>query len=625
MERLGTFAKRKFDGAMGREAFKVRRCEPMDRFSYLAPSAPELVATTSAAMPPTPPECVRIVCISDTHNEHEALCLPLGDVLIHSGDCLTESGVRHVVRREGAIRSVKPAGLEIFTNFAMWFGAQEFANKILVAGNHDLVLQGLGKERVQQILEAHAVHGRVVYLEHEAVTVGGIKIFGSPFAYWGGKNDAFLARRCDYSDVPDGMDIVVTHIPAILPGEGRQERNEDSNLCGALRRTGAKLHVSGHCHWANGLYHASNSAGTVPCVVASVCDSEWHFNNKLQSVSGMRGDPADKTFGGYNLTLPGIVCDLHIPAAYVVPSRVDLVRATSLTSTLSGEASNSGGAAGDDLDDAMPKKPALLFFGPPNDSDILRVVLPRLRESFDVDWVDSAADGEQAATHRSYVACVAKLGTRGNLGRDVITALREAQGTRPVVIIHSATAARSPEFCENMRQELAVNHFVAPGEEEALYRALAPLATDGVADSAGSGALSKPPKRTDKRLALLLFGPPNDFHMVQRLLPVLQSLFQVTHVESAQHGVTVAETYDFAVCVAKLGTKGNLGSDVIDAVRRQASKPATFIVIHSATAAANSSMREALVQHFAVDMFSTREEEEALLSTLTKLAAGQSA
>jgi len=35
------------------------------------------------------------VCISDTHNEHANLTLPPGDILIHTGDILTESGCRH--------------------------------------------------------------------------------------------------------------------------------------------------------------------------------------------------------------------------------------------------------------------------------------------------------------------------------------------------------------------------------------------------------------------------------------------------------------------------------------------------------------------------------------------------
>merc|ERR1711977_330205 len=96
--------------------------------------------------------------------------------------------------------------------------------------------------------------------------------------------------------------------------------------------------------------------------------------------------------------------------------------ATGATSDLSSEMGL------ESLDDPLAGKQALLFFGPPNDPAIVRELLPKLREMFDVDWVDSASDGVLAAATRSYAALLTKLGTEGNLGTDVITALRESQG-----------------------------------------------------------------------------------------------------------------------------------------------------------------------------------------------------
>ena len=66
-----------------------------------------------------PEECVRIVCISDTHCEHKSLtpttsgynplALPDGDILIHAGDCLCESGLRHATRTPNGIEVLKQA------------------------------------------------------------------------------------------------------------------------------------------------------------------------------------------------------------------------------------------------------------------------------------------------------------------------------------------------------------------------------------------------------------------------------------------------------------------------------------------------------------------------------------
>lgn len=296
---------------------RVPTSAPVARFEYLPPGGDALVSST---FPPAAISgYVRVVCIADTHNEHESLRLPAGDLLIHAGDCLTASGTRHVERRsDGTIVRVLPAGEALFKRFAAWLGAQPHFHKVLIGGNHDLVIQGLGATRVQQILTETASLGTPpVYLEHEAATVGGLRVFGSPFAHYGGINNAFLVREDrDFLDMPVGCDIVVTHMPCLLPRRGGGTDVAQPALCSALLRTGASLHVSGHCHWAHGLYHT----GRVPCVVASVCDSHWRKPPDLEAASGMRGDPADAVDGGYNVGLFPIVVDVKVPSRQADPS-----------------------------------------------------------------------------------------------------------------------------------------------------------------------------------------------------------------------------------------------------------------------------------------------------------------
>jgi predicted phosphodiesterase len=55
----------------------------------------------------------RVVCISDTHLVHDQMVLPDGDVLVHAGDVMTESLLRHV--QDGV---AKEKGAELFTLFA---------------------------------------------------------------------------------------------------------------------------------------------------------------------------------------------------------------------------------------------------------------------------------------------------------------------------------------------------------------------------------------------------------------------------------------------------------------------------------------------------------------------------
>lgn len=463
--------------ALGAEAFEVRRCEPMSEFMYLAPGASRLTSCTVSAEPPraAPAEgrgVIRVVCISDTHNEHESLRLPRGDLLIHAGDCLTETGQRGYVRRTGGvIQEVKQEGIALFEYFADWFGALDFPYKVLIGGNHDLVMQGLGKERVQHMLDRSATRGKCIYLEHEEVCVGGIRIFGSPFGFWGGKNDAFLSQSCDYTDLPAAVHIMVTHSPAILPSHGGGF-DEDFHMTSALHRTGALLHVSGHCHWAHGLYHAKGTAGSVPCVVASVCEGSmyggpWRNSQpeRLASAQGIRADPLDRKFGGYNLVQPPIVCDL-LPPRDIVEDAVPL--GTPLTRSISSAPTPEEESTG---------KPGLLFFGPPNDPDFVRSLLPRVRKHFDVDFVDDTADGIRAVAARTYMAMVSKLGTEGNPGYPIIDALRKSQGDTPFIAIHSWTAANNPKMRDQLVQQFKVNLFVAHGREDELVAALQNLVT----------------------------------------------------------------------------------------------------------------------------------------------------
>jgi len=65
---------------------------------------------------------MKIIAISDTHEQHRDLVLPDGDVLVHAGDW-----------------TYKGAAPKI-DDFLSWFAGQPHKHKVFIAGNHELTL-----------------------------------------------------------------------------------------------------------------------------------------------------------------------------------------------------------------------------------------------------------------------------------------------------------------------------------------------------------------------------------------------------------------------------------------------------------------------------------------------------
>lgn len=207
------------------------------------------------------PVPVSVVCISDTHNTQPAL--PDGDILIHAGD-LTQSGT--FAELEAAIA---------------WLRRQHHPVKIVVAGNHDLLLDpgrdantnsaassssrdgggdGVGGAMAMaaSVLRRSLDWGDIIYLEDEetAVTVTRgtnrrrLRVYGSPRSPRHGSWAFQYPREKDVwagdRQVPPGVDVLVTHAPprAHLDGQGLG----CVHLLRALWRVRPRLHVFGHVH-----------------------------------------------------------------------------------------------------------------------------------------------------------------------------------------------------------------------------------------------------------------------------------------------------------------------------------------------------------------------------------------
>lgn len=67
--------------------------------------------------------------------------------------------------------------------------------------------------------------------------------------------------------------VFADETPAILPSrEGTLREHQD--IVEGIARSGALLSVSGHCHWARGVYHSQHTKAAF--VVASICGSGWY-------------------------------------------------------------------------------------------------------------------------------------------------------------------------------------------------------------------------------------------------------------------------------------------------------------------------------------------------------------
>ncbi|MEM8601208.1 MAG: metallophosphatase domain-containing protein [Bacteroidota bacterium] len=200
---------------------------------------------------------MRFVCFSDTHGRHERVSVPEGDVLVFAGDACERGTLDELVR------------------FLDWFGGQPHPHKVLVAGNHDWPLDPSRPESEEARARVEAAGA--VYLQDEALVLGGVKVYGSPwqpaFHDWafnlprGGPD---LAHA--WAQIPDDTDLLVTHGPP----HGILDRNFMWKVCGCELLTARvaevrpRVHVFGHIHEAAGLLAADDRSQSVPTTFANV-------------------------------------------------------------------------------------------------------------------------------------------------------------------------------------------------------------------------------------------------------------------------------------------------------------------------------------------------------------------
>ena len=197
---------------------------------------------------------MRLVLISDTHNQQQKLDLPAGDVLIHAGD-FTMAGKRNEIEA-----------------FGDWLGNQRFAAKIVIAGNHDFLFER-EPEAARSLLPAE-----VLYLQDSETTVKGLRFWGSPWQPWF-YDWAFNLPRGEeiaakWALIPEGIDVLITHGPPL--GTADRTVNGDDAGCADLAKAidlmKPRLCVFGHIHEGYGVYGNR--------INACICDEKYRLANK---------------------------------------------------------------------------------------------------------------------------------------------------------------------------------------------------------------------------------------------------------------------------------------------------------------------------------------------------------
>ncbi|XP_067881886.1 metallophosphoesterase domain-containing protein 1-like, partial [Heterodontus francisci] len=223
--------------------------EPLPRYLRLLPDPGRRGHYRLEELRPGTPRLegyVRFVCVSDTHQQTAALILPEGDVLIHAGD-FTNGGHREEIK-----------------SFCRWLGSCHFAEKVVIAGNHELPFDrgymesmgslGYSQLQIEPREDLPGLLGNCIYLQDTATEVKGFKVYGSPwqpaFCDWAFNLCERSQLREKWEQIPPDTDILITHGPPqgfcdVVPHFGNVGCPE---LSKAVQRVRPMAHVFGHIH-----------------------------------------------------------------------------------------------------------------------------------------------------------------------------------------------------------------------------------------------------------------------------------------------------------------------------------------------------------------------------------------
>lgn len=174
---------------------------------------------------------MKLICIGDTHNKHQEIIVPEGDVVIHVGD-FTEAGTKAET-----------------IDFINWFSKLPHPHKIFIAGNHDFFMEKSSPETIKKMLPEN-----VFYLEDEGIEIKGIKFWGSPVTpgdgAWAFNRDRGLQIKKHWNKIPDDTRVLITHTPpySIKDTLNNKQHIGCEELFKRIKQLQLQLHIFGHLH-----------------------------------------------------------------------------------------------------------------------------------------------------------------------------------------------------------------------------------------------------------------------------------------------------------------------------------------------------------------------------------------
>ena len=178
---------------------------------------------------------MRIVIISDTHNQHHLLGgdgkdglipVPDGDVLIHLGDVCDKGKVEHL------------------RSFAPWFNALPHKHKLIIQGNHDRNFKDPSQLDLKKEL---CSIDRCQLLLDQTADIDGVRFYGT--SWEASEADDFTAwpKEHEHEVPPVPIDILLTHL-----GPHGVRGNGSWLLLNEIVRRAIPLHLFGHNHTSRG-------------------------------------------------------------------------------------------------------------------------------------------------------------------------------------------------------------------------------------------------------------------------------------------------------------------------------------------------------------------------------------
>jgi Icc-related predicted phosphoesterase len=207
---------------------------------------------------------LKVVVLSDTHNKHNEIKVPDGDLILHAGDATMMGTLAEI------------------SIFAQWYGSLPHPAKIFVAGNHDFGFEKSNEDRETALgmLEGNGI----IYLEDGSHQFKGVTVYGSPwqpmFGPWAFNLERGHQLRQKWQLIPAGTDIVITHGPPLGIGD-RTTRTGENVGCRDLRdeianRIKPRVHIFGHIHEAASMLQKNG----VLYVNASNLNLQYNYTNK---------------------------------------------------------------------------------------------------------------------------------------------------------------------------------------------------------------------------------------------------------------------------------------------------------------------------------------------------------